>query len=170
MLSKLLSKDDCARCRICCSFDSYDLRETPVVTDEVMLRSLSIKPGQRFAEVEGTRLYLMQREPDSDIHYCPMLDHERGCLLGDNKPFECRIWPFKVMSFEGRRVIAMSHICPRLFSKPLSELHALAAELAPAIFAEADRTPQIVRPYTTGYVILLAEDDPHNTKTTGGTT
>jgi Fe-S-cluster containining protein len=160
MLSKILSKRECAECKICCSFDSYDLLETPVVTDEIMQRSLAVKPDQRFADVDGTRLYIMDKEPDRDLYYCPMLDHSKGCLLGDSKPFDCRIWPFKIMRFEGRRVIALSPVCPIVSDKPLSELRELAHELAPVIFAEADREPSLVRPYSSGYTIMLAEDVP----------
>lgn len=157
MLSSILSKSECAECRICCCFDSYDLWETPVVTDDVMRRSLEVKPEQQFADVNGTRLYIMQKEPDKDLYYCPMLDHSRGCLLGDEKPFDCRIWPLRIMDFEGRRVIVMSPVCPTLYNKPLSELRELALRLAPAIFAEADKTPQMVKPYIAGYTILVAE-------------
>jgi len=158
MLAKILSKRECAECKICCSFDSYDLWETPVVTDEVMKRSLEVKPDQRFADVDGTRLYFMEKEPDIDLYYCPMLDHSKGCLLGDDKPFDCRIWPFRIMRFEGRRVIVISPVCPTVFKKPISEIRDLAYELAPVIFAEADRNPQLVKPYIAGYPIMLAED------------
>lgn len=161
MLSKILSKSECAECRICCSFDSYDLWETPVITDEIKARALEINPSQRFSEISGARLFRMEREPDEDLYFCPMLDHKKGCLLKDEKPFDCRIWPLRVMNFEGRRVIVLSPVCPTVFAKPISEVKALADELAPVIFAEADKTPEMVKPYIAGYPILLAEEKAH---------
>lgn len=158
MLSKILSKAECANCRICCSFDSYDIWETPVVTDEIMQRSLQIDPQVRFSDISGARLFRMEREPDRDLYFCPMLDHEKGCLLGGNKPFDCKIWPLRIMRFEGRRVIVLSPVCPTIFSRPIKDIAAAARELAPAIFEQADKTPEMVKPYIEGYIILLAEE------------
>ena len=157
MLSKILSKAECANCRICCSFDSYDIWETPVVTDEIMQRSLQIDPRVRFSDISGARLFRMEREPDRDLYFCPMLDHEKGCLLGSNKPFDCKIWPLRIMRFEGRRVIVLSPVCPTIFSRPIKDIAAAARELAPAIFEQADKTPEMVKPYIEGYIILLVE-------------
>jgi hypothetical protein len=158
MLGEILTREECARCRICCSFDSYDLWETPVITDGVKERALEIDCNLRFSDVSGARLFIMQREPDEDLYFCPMLDHKKGCKLGDEKPFDCRIWPYRVMRFEGRRVIVISPVCPTVYSKPLNEIKALAEKLAPTIFAEADKTPEMVKPYIAGYTILLAEN------------
>ncbi|MCD7742087.1 MAG: hypothetical protein LUI06_07785 [Ruminococcus sp.] len=158
MLTKILSRDTCARCKICCSFDSYDLWETPVVTDEIMERSLKINPNLQFSEASGARLFKMTPEPNEDLYYCPMLDHQKGCLLGEKKPFDCRIWPFRIMRFEGKRVIVLSPVCPSVYAEPFDRIKALADELAPTIFAEADKTPEMVKPYIVGYPILIVED------------
>lgn len=158
MLSEILSKSECAKCRICCSFDSYDLWETPVVTDEIKALALEINPKQEFSTASGARLFIMQKEPDEDLYFCPMLDHKTGCKLGDKKPFDCRIWPFRIMDFEGRRVIVISPVCPTVFHKPLDELKSFAKKLAPVIFAEADKTPEMVKKYIVGYPILVVED------------
>lgn len=157
MLSKILSKAECAQCRICCSFDSYDLWETPVVTDDIMKLSLEINPSQQFSEASGARLFKMEPEPDRDLYYCPMLDHKKGCLLGDKKPFDCRIWPFRIMDFSGRRVIVLSPVCPTVMQRPMSDIRKLAKELAPVIFRAADLNPEIVKPYIEDYPIIIVE-------------
>jgi hypothetical protein len=157
MLSKILSKAECAQCQICCSFDSYDLWETPVVTDEIMKRALEINPAQQFSQISGARLFRMEREENEDLYFCPMLDRKKGCMLGDDKPFDCKIWPFRIMNFEGRRVIVLSPVCPTVFDKPISEIKALANELAPKIFEQADKTPEMVKPYIVGYPIIVTE-------------
>ena len=33
-----------------------------------------------------------------------MLDNEKGCILGDDKPFDCRIWPLRVMALNETKV------------------------------------------------------------------
>ena len=35
MLRNILSPETCAKCRICCIFDKYDVWETPVVSAEL---------------------------------------------------------------------------------------------------------------------------------------
>ena len=153
----LLSRGECADCRECCVFFFFFLSDTPVITDEVMRRVRELDPERRFAEFDGRRLFVMDKEPDSDYHFCPMLDRERGCRLGEDKPFDCRIFPLRIMELAGRRVIAVSPVCPVISGKPFGRLLSEARRLAPVIFAEADRCPQIIRQYITGYPVLVIE-------------
>lgn len=157
MTEKLLSSTDCAGCRQCCSFESYGLRSTPTVTDDTAKLAARLKPDVRFADADGIRLFMMEQADERDLYFCPMLDHSSGCMLGSDKPFECRIFPFTLMRFEGRQVIAVSAYCPVAVQKPLAELRAAAAELAPDIFAAGAERPELVRPFENGYVILIAK-------------
>lgn len=157
MLSKLLSKDECASCQICCSFDSTDLWETPVVSKDLKIRILDDYPELKFIKKNDSFLFRMDKEPDEDLYFCSVLDREKGCVLGDEKPFDCRIWPFRIMDFEGRLVITLSPVCPVMIKKPLSELQALARELAPVIFEEAEKNSDIVKKYLPNYPILVSD-------------
>ena len=161
MLNKILSKSECAKCRICCSFDSYDLWETPVITDEVMELSKQVDPDVKFTYSSGARQYIMDKEPDRDLYFCPMLDHEKGCLLGDRKPFDCRIWPFRVNDLAGKRVITVSPVCGTVFSLPLSTLTGFLNEdgFADMLFRTAKLHPDMVKPYMDGYPILAVENE-----------
>ena len=159
MLSKLLSCEGCAKCKICCSFDSYDLWETPIIADEkleIIKREVSFPVD--FVTLGGVRLLRLNREPDEDLYYCSLLDKEKGCLLGKNKPFECSIWPLRVMRMENsRRVITISPVCPTVMKVPLSTLLEIAEELSPTIFRYSDISPEIIKPYLVGYPILIVE-------------
>lgn len=159
MITKLLSREECAKCRYCCCFDSYDLWETPVITQECHERILEeFKPDQKFLELDDHYLMKMDREPNEDLYYCPMLDHERGCIMGTEKPFDCRIWPFRIMDLYGTRVIVLSLVCPTVQKRPLCDIQAVAKELAPQIFAYADEHPYAVKKYIQGFPIMLAEE------------
>lgn len=159
MLSKLLSREECAQCKLCCCFDSYDLWETPVITGKTKQRiSEEFKPDQDFLELEGYSLLKMQKEPDRDLYYCSLLDHSKGCVMGTEKPFDCRIWPFRVMDMGGTKVIVLSPVCPVVQTRPLNEIQAVAKELAPAIFKYAEENPFAVKKYINGYPIMLAEE------------
>lgn len=159
MLKNILKADDCAKCRICCVFDKYDIWETPVLDDE-----LKKTVSERFPEVsfvrKGSGWIFRMDEAEDGLYYCPMLDPKSGCKLGDGKPFDCRIWPYRVMELGGRRVISIASICPTMYAKPLSEL---CGELEKDCLAEkiadfANSRPDIVKPYEKGYPILKVLD------------
>ena len=159
MLEGLLSKEECAGCRLCCSFESYDLLDTPTVTPDAAEKVLKEHlPEQEFLGNNGSYIMKMEPEPDSDIHYCPLLDHRKGCVMGDAKPFECRIWPLRVMKRGDSLVIALSPLCPVISRKPAELIRQKCEELADAIFAEAKACPALVKPYTPGCAVLCEEN------------
>lgn len=155
MLKNILKGSDCASCKICCVFDKYDLWETPVIDGELEKLISEKFPGVSFVQKGNEKIFRMEESGDG-LYRCPMLDPQKGCRLGDSKPFDCRIWPFRVMELGGKRVISMASICPEMFAKPLSELCGELDRdgLAEKIAAFADSHPDIVKPYENGYPIL----------------
>ncbi|MGN0665242.1 MAG: YkgJ family cysteine cluster protein [Huintestinicola sp.] len=163
MLKNILSPEKCAGCRICCIFDSYDIWETPVVSRELRDRILSQRSDIEFiSKGDSIDSFLFKVRPyeidGRGLFSCPALDHSKGCTLGDNKPFDCKIWPYRIMDMNGRRVITIASICPELYARPLKELvDELKNGLADIIFREADKNPDIIKPYEDGYPVLMAE-------------
>lgn len=158
MLKNILSGESCAKCQLCCIFDKYDIWETPTVNDELCEKIKKEYPEVEFIEKsDGGRI--LKCIPDGELFNCPLLDKSSGCKLGDSKPFDCRIWPYRIMEFGGKRVISIASICSEMYNKPLSVLVNELTEngLAEKIFSEADIHPEIVKPYQKGYPILLAE-------------
>ena len=157
MLTEILSRETCADCKICCTFDNYDVWETPILTNELKEKILELKPSQKFIPKGSSFLFRMEKADDEALFLCPMLS-ENGCILGDEKPFDCKIWPFRVMNFKGRRVITLSPVCPSVFKKPIGELvDFLNKGLSKRIFQEADKNPDIVKEYIELYPILSVE-------------
>lgn len=158
MLKNILSGESCAKCQLCCIFDKYDIWETPTVNDELFEKIKNEYPEVEFIEkAEGGRI--LKCIPDGELFNCPLLDKSSGCKLGDSKPFDCKIWPYRIMEFGGKRVISIASICSEMYNKPLSALvnELMENGLAEKIFSEADIHPEIVKPYQKGYPILLAE-------------
>lgn len=153
MLKGLLSPEECAECRLCCSFEGYDLFNTPTVTEAAAKHIREKLPGQGFVKVGESFLMKMSYEPESELYPCPLLDKRKGCIMGDRKPFECRIWPFRVMRRGERLVIVLSPICPKVREKPEELVRRKAEELAEEIFAEAESCPELVKPYTEGFAV-----------------
>ena len=54
MLSKILSKEECASCKFCCSFRRQSLWETPLFDEKQMNAVLEKYPGVKFTEVPSS--------------------------------------------------------------------------------------------------------------------
>ncbi|MGN0623388.1 MAG: hypothetical protein ACI4JA_05510 [Oscillospiraceae bacterium] len=159
MLKNLLSPDECAKCKLCCSFDSYDLWETPVITRDKANQILQdFKPDQEFVKRDEHFLLKMKKEPEVDLYYCSLLDSDNGCILGSEKPFDCKIWPFRIMNFNGTKVITLSPVCPVVNSRKMEDIKKTCEEISEEIFAEAEKHPEYVKPYLKGYPILAVEE------------
>ncbi|MBQ3915495.1 MAG: hypothetical protein II690_02785 [Ruminococcus sp.] len=157
MLKKILSPESCAQCRLCCIFDRYDVWETPVFNEFQRDLILAERPDTEFVPKDGGFILRVTHFDEDQLFRCPALT-ETGCMLGDNKPFDCRIWPYRIMDIGGRRAITMASICQEMYSRPLSQLVGFLKEgLADQIFAYADQHPEIVKHYYEGYPVLLFE-------------
>lgn len=159
MINKLLSKEECAKCKICCSFDSYDLWETPYITKGLASKILQdYAPEQKFVKKDTHFLLKMDKEPQADLYFCSLLDRDKGCILGDDKPFDCKIWPFRIMALNDTKVITLSPICPAVIKKPMEEIVDVAKEISKEVFEYADAHPDAVKPYLKDYPIIVVDD------------
>lgn len=155
MLKKILKGESCAKCRLCCIFDRYDVWETPVFTEEIKNLIQQSRPDARFVTKDGGYIFRVDELKGDELFSCPALT-ENGCMLGDKKPFDCRIWPYRIMNVGGKRAITLASICEEMYSRPLSQLVGFLEEgLAETIFRFADEHPEIVKPYYDGYPVLL---------------
>ena len=157
MLKKILSGEACAKCRLCCIFDRYDVWETPVFDEATVKRITAERPEAGFVRKDGGFISKIGPLDDEQLFSCPALT-PNGCMLGDDKPFDCRIWPYRIMEVGRRRAITIASICDELYNRPLSQLVGFLKEgLAEEIFRYADAHPEIVKPYYEGYPVLMFE-------------
>lgn len=157
MLSSLLSHETCAQCRICCGFVESDKWEIPLFAGEEECRVASELDGVR--SLPGTKSCVFDMKFNgSEVVMCPAAS-ERGCVLGDKRPFDCRIWPFRVNDLNGTRVITLSPVCPAMIKLPLNKLIGFVNSdgFAQTLFRHAAEFPETVKPYETGYPILAVE-------------
>ncbi len=155
MLSKILDKKSCAKCRVCCGFDESDKWEIPLIYSELRDK-VEQKLGVKLLPRGNEFVFDMEFNGDKII-YCPAAS-ENGCTLGELKPFDCLIWPFRVNSLGEHRVITVSPVCGEVSKLSLAELTKfVSGEFAEKLFSEARRRPDIVKPYIDGYPILAVE-------------
>ena len=165
MLSGILKKEDCAVCRFCCSFRRTSLWETPVFTkenidaikadpslDDSVLNVIK-KDGYCFAKYDFSGKY--KTDDVSEEAPCPYLG-ENGCILSDDeKPWDCKIWPLRVMNKDGETVVALTPTCPsinRLDFECVKEF--VNANLIKDITEYANVHPFLIKEYRSDFPII----------------
>lgn len=159
MLSEILSPDKCAECRVCCVFDRSDAWEMPLITPELSEKLKSNFPHIKLRKpFDNSRCKVTEAEFDENgLCACPMLT-EKGCALGDDKPFDCRIWPFRVMKRGNLLLLTLSPVCEYVSSLSVKEVSRFVPKIAPKIFEEAERNPEMMKEYIEGYPIFAVKE------------
>lgn len=168
MLSSILSQKQCAACKFCCSFRRQSLWETPLFPPDVVEKlSLPNEYGVvgEFRTVDDPQksgagsLVLENKyrtaDPEEEVP-CTFLDSNRGCILKpEEKPFDCSIWPLRIMRKNGELVIALTPTCPSIGATPRPELVELVKNgLGAKIFEYAKAHPYIIKEYRDGFPII----------------
>lgn len=136
MLKSVLTGEQCARCRICCSFVRADVWEAPEFTKDKL----------------NEKVFRDEKE----ILLCPALDSSKGCTLGENKPFDCKIWPLRPFVIDGKVKIGVAKVCPEFNEETdykLKEL--LEGGLYDIIVEMIEKDSTLVKNYTEDYRIIL---------------
>lgn len=157
MLSEILNKSSCAACRVCCGFDESDKWEIPIIFEEFR-DSIEKKIGAKLEKRGSEYVFDMKFDGDKVI-YCPAAS-ENGCVLGELKPFDCLIWPFRVNSLGELRVITVSPVCGKVSRLPLNALMDFVQKngFSEKLFRTADEHPDMIKPYIDGYPILAVKN------------
>jgi hypothetical protein len=142
------------------------LWETPVITPALKAIISERFPDTHFLQKDdGNSIFVMHEVPQTDERYahfsegerydCPMLG-ETGCKLGDEKPFECAVWPFRIMSQNNKLLISVSTLCKPICKNSLQNMLDVLESGAKQKLADyAYENPGIVKPYNDGYPILM---------------
>ncbi len=161
MLSEVLEKSTCAKCKFCCSFRRCSLWETPLFSDEC-IQKLSRQNEYGVTAMfkdRKTQLESLYKTSDSEEEVpCTFLDPAKGCILkSEDKPFDCSIWPLRIMKKEDKLVITLTPTCPSIGKVPSKELTELVTNsLGQKIFEYAKEHPYIVKDYKEGFPIIMA--------------
>jgi len=171
MLSSILSKSTCAACKFCCSFRRQSLWETPLFPPEVA-KKLSqpneygvvgefTQAGRDGQDTQNACCLVLEdkyrtADPEEEVP-CPFLDPQKGCILkGKDKPFDCSIWPLRVMRKDGKLVVALTPTCPAIGAAPSAKLKELVeGELGETLLEFAKAHPYIVKEYREGFPVLM---------------
>ena len=158
MLSSILSKSSCAACKFCCSFRRQSLWETPLFPPEVAEKLSEPNEYGVVGEFRDGQIILggyKTADPEEEVS-CTFLDPHRGCILKpEDKPFDCSIWPLRIMNKDGELVIALTPTCPSIGAVPSQALVNLVKNgLGDKIFEYAKTHPEIIKEYREGFPII----------------
>ena len=155
MVGALLSKEDCARCKFCCSFRRQSLWETPAFAEESLPEIKKICPDARFETLFGNMAKmnldgLYQTDDAEEEVFC--FFNKNGCVLPERlKPFECKIWPLRVMKKEKKIFVARALSCPTLLKQDIENIFNVAEGLAKTMRTYVNLYPGIIKEYHEGY-------------------
>lgn len=112
---QLVPSSTCLRCDVCCRFPDPDSPLRPYFTAEEVTRAVAGGVGAaRFPSPRGSQIVLVPDEEGDGFH-CPAFDPVSArCLIYDQRPFDCRLYPLALMWSEGHDevVLGWDSKCP----------------------------------------------------------
>ena len=123
---------------------------------------MSSEDGMIYGQTELSHLYRTD-DPEEEVP-CPFLDAGKGCTLPEeDKPFDCKIWPLRLMRLESTFAVCLTPTCPAVNKLPLSKVRKLVENgLGEVIFAQGEKEPYMVKEYREGYAVLMQKNQIKN--------
>lgn len=158
MLTHLFTPEQCALCKLCCNFHRSSAWETPVIDDK-LATTLNESGVPMIYRKDGSRTFCLTftSSDPSESANCPVLDTCKGCMLPrEQRPFECRIWPLRLMrEDDGTLILGLYLNCPALTPSVRNKIiQEATGALLPMLIEEAHRQPLIVRPVDPAYAVI----------------
>ena len=166
LLSPLLTKNDCASCKFCCSFRRQSLWETPVFDSDTMKNLHQLYPTAKFRPTGKTGSSwtidlsgdYKTNDPKEEAK-CPFLNSQNGCSLSASlKPFDCKIWPLRAVRYPQTNTleVALTSTCPAINKIPLQKISELVKSgLGRKILSYARQHPDIEKEYRADLFLSL---------------
>ena len=160
MLKSILSAEDCAKCRFCCSFRRKSLWETPLFDKSTKEKLEKKYPEARFKKSGEESftvdlLHLYKTDDSEEEAACPFLS-EKGCVLSaEEKPFDCSIWPLRACKIDGQIRVMLENTCPAINRQPVQNVENLVkAGLGAKIISYAEKKPDMIKEFLPEFAIL----------------
>lgn len=161
MLKSILSSEDCAACRFCCSFRRKSLWETPLF-DKITKEKLEKKFPEAVFKRAGNEnftvdlIHLYKTEDSEEEAACPFLS-EKGCVLSaEEKPFDCSIWPLRACKIDGKIRVILENTCPAINRQPISAVKTLVdSGLGEKIISYAQKNPDMIKEFDANIMDLM---------------
>lgn len=165
MLSKILSKEQCADCGFCCVFRRTSIWETPLFPKSVIEKLKIEYKKSKFVSVGD--LYTIdlskeyKTEADDEEAPCFFLNNKKGCMLNDDeKPLDCKIWPLRIMRDGKHLVIALTPTCKEINELSIETVKEFVQSgIGEYIRDKAMEMPDIIKEYRNDFPIIMTFSD-----------
>lgn len=110
--------------------------------------------GKKYATYDLSDKYKTD-SPEEEAP-CPYLG-AHGCVLNDDeKPWDCKIWPLRVMrKADGELVIALTPTCPSINKLDIETVRSFVqSKLRDDLLAYAAAHPRLIKEYREGFAVL----------------
>ena len=159
LLGNLLTPEDCAKCQFCCSFRRCSLWETPIFSPDEIDKLQSKYAGVKFKKVKDDAYMIdvddRYKTDDSEEEVFCAFNKGKGCIMNEDKKFECSAWPFRVMRKDGELVIAYCKDCRVFAKKSLEEIQSVLDNGLDGKLADyAKKFPAYIRDYRENYRVM----------------
>lgn len=158
MLKDVLSPGDCAKCGFCCSFRRQSLHLTPLFARETVDEIRRLHPEARFKTLPNGAVTIDiddQYRTDDSEEEAPCPFNKKGCILpGHLKPFDCKLWPFRLMKRGDGLALALVPTCPWIEKGDTAKFKATASTVAKEAMDYAKGHPEIVIEYRADYQVV----------------
>ena len=153
MLSQFISGSVCAECRFCCRFSPQSIWEMPLFPAETM-EAVRAKAAGPVTFVREGDCFRIDAGKVCGEYMCPFLDVRSGCVLdAETKPFDCRIWPLRVMRVRGEPAVCLTPTCPQVSMTETFVSH-VRRHLAADLFAYAQAHPFVIKEYRENFPLI----------------
>ena len=165
MLSKILSKEQCADCGFCCVFRRTSIWETPLFSKSVMEKLKTKYQDSEFVRVGDLYTIDLSKEyktdSDDEEAACFFLDKKSGCMLNDDeKPLDCKIWPLRIMKDAEHLVIALTPTCKEINKLPVETVKEFVQSgIGEYIRDKAMKMPDIIKEYRSDFPVIMTFSD-----------
>ncbi len=106
-LKQFLNSETCLSCKLCCEYATQKDEWRAKVTPEDVAK-LSAHTDQSFHDHE-----FLKNKKCHGLFLCTFLNpDDRTCGIYENRPFECRLYPFVLTNYEGRHAVSVHLACP----------------------------------------------------------
>ena len=154
MLSSILSKKDCAACKFCCVFDKTDFWEIPLFDLEAVNFLQAPDCNVEFEQI-GKKYRLIPKFNSDGLYYCAALSNN-GCVLSNElKPFDCKIWPFRIMKKDDSIYLTLSDGCQVINEIDNVHLNSFINDgFGDIISSYLSQNREMVKTYVDGYRLI----------------
>lgn len=111
MIRQFVPQEFCLKCRSCCRFKEANSVWSPCLLDEE-IQELVDKAGIPPASISADRRIQSVADPGAGGFICPFLNSaDNKCLIYDQRPFECRLYPFLINLRKGKVLLTVDLNC-----------------------------------------------------------